>query len=100
MYTSREEQGHLLQQVLSASDMDADEERIPGEGPRPVNCVAIIIKNAMFIFALLQFIFQIMRKAGNMTSMSGADDAVYYEYRKAPGSSTANKHPLFKKFRA
>lgn len=36
MYTSREEQGHLLQQVLSASDMDADEERIPGEGPRPV----------------------------------------------------------------
>lgn len=35
-----------------------------------------------------------------MTSMSGADDAVYYEYRKAPGSSTANKHPLFKKFRA
>lgn len=37
MYTSREEQGHLLQQVLSASDMDADEERIPGEGPRPVS---------------------------------------------------------------
>nr|XP_012154391.1 PREDICTED: DNA excision repair protein haywire isoform X2 [Megachile rotundata] len=71
MYTSREEQGHLLQQVLSASDMDADEERIPGEGPRPI-----------------------IRKAGNMTSMSGADDAVYSEYKKA------NKHPLFKKFRA
>ncbi|KOX74919.1 DNA excision repair protein haywire [Melipona quadrifasciata] len=77
MYTSREEQGHLLQQVLSASDMDADEERIPGEGLRPI-----------------------VRKAGNMTSMSGADDAVYYEYKKAPSSSTANKHPLFKKFRA
>ncbi|XP_076167280.1 ATP-dependent DNA helicase hay [Ptiloglossa arizonensis] len=77
MYATREEQGHLLQQVLSASDMDADEERIPGEGPRPI-----------------------IRKAGNMTSMSGADDAVYYEYKKAPSSSTANKHPLFKKFRA
>ena len=36
MYKTREEQGQLLQQVLSASDVDADEERIPGEGPRPV----------------------------------------------------------------
>lgn len=41
MYTSREEQGHLLQQVLSASDMDADEERIPGEGPRPVSFLTL-----------------------------------------------------------
>ncbi|KAF7385138.1 hypothetical protein HZH66_012224 [Vespula vulgaris] len=76
MYSVREEQGQLLQQVLTASDMDADEERIPGEGIRSVTT-----------------------KAGNMTSLSGADDAVYYEYKKAPSSSTANKHPLFKKFR-
>lgn len=39
MYKTREEQGQLLQQVLSASDMDADEERIPGEGPRPVSYI-------------------------------------------------------------
>ncbi|XP_043492244.1 general transcription and DNA repair factor IIH helicase subunit XPB [Polistes fuscatus] len=76
MYGLREDQGQLLQQVLTASDMDADEERIPGEGIRSVTM-----------------------KAGNMTSLSGADDAVYYEYKKAPSSSTANKHPLFKKFR-
>ncbi|XP_066587717.1 general transcription and DNA repair factor IIH helicase/translocase subunit XPB isoform X2 [Prorops nasuta] len=76
MYKTREEQSHLLQQVLSASDNDADEERIPGEGPRSV-----------------------IRKTGNMTSISGADDAVYYEYKKSASSSTANKHPLFKKFR-
>lgn len=40
MYKTREEQNHLLQQVLSASDTDADEERIIGEGPRQViiNC--------------------------------------------------------------
>lgn len=76
MYGNREEQGQLLQQVLTASDTDADEERIPNEGPRPI-----------------------VRKTGTMTSMSGADDAVYYEYKKAPSSSTANKHPLFKKFR-
>lgn len=50
-------------------------------------------------FTLPKLLFQIVRKAGNMTSMSGADDAVYYEYKKAPSSSTANKHPLFKKFR-
>lgn len=37
MYKTREEQGQLLQQVLSASDMDAEEERIPGEGPRQVS---------------------------------------------------------------
>lgn len=97
MYTSREEQGHLLQQVLSASDMDADEERIPGEGPRPVRSIYkhIInpIKNRTNCFIPCK-LFQIIRKAGNMTSMSGADDAVYSEYKKA------NKHPLFKKFRA
>lgn len=37
MYGNREEQGQLLQQVLTASDTDADEERIPGEGSRPVS---------------------------------------------------------------
>ena len=35
------------------------------------------------------------RKAGNMASMSGADDNVYMESRRK-----GEKHPLFKKFRA
>ncbi|XP_033219284.1 general transcription and DNA repair factor IIH helicase subunit XPB isoform X1 [Belonocnema kinseyi] len=74
-YKSKEDQINLLQQVLAASDMDADEERLPGEGGR-----------------------SIIRKGGNMASSSGADDAVYYEYKKS-GTSAANKHPLFKKFR-
>ena len=43
MYKTREEQGQLLQQVLSASDTDADEERIPGEGPRGGPMVARLI---------------------------------------------------------
>lgn len=34
-YGTREDQGQLLQQVLAANDMDAEEERVPGEGPRP-----------------------------------------------------------------
>ncbi|KAK4876595.1 hypothetical protein RN001_009101 [Aquatica leii] len=79
MYKNREEQGQLLQQVLAASDIDCEDERIPGEGgPRggPGGT----------------------RRVGHMGSMSGADDAVYYEYKRS-SSSTANKHPLFKKFR-
>ncbi|KAF5288218.1 hypothetical protein FQA39_LY03986 [Lamprigera yunnana] len=79
LYKSREEQGQLLQQVLAASDIDCEDERVPGEGgPRggPGGT----------------------RRVGHMGSMSGADDAVYYEYKKS-SSSTANKHPLFKKFR-
>uniref|UniRef100_A0A146LTX2 General transcription and DNA repair factor IIH helicase/translocase subunit XPB n=4 Tax=Lygus hesperus TaxID=30085 RepID=A0A146LTX2_LYGHE len=73
-YKTREEQALLLQQVLAASDLDADEERIPGEGPRPGT-----------------------RRPGNIGSMSGADDAVYMEYKR---SNSLIKHPLFKKFRA
>ncbi|KAF7990225.1 hypothetical protein HCN44_000030 [Aphidius gifuensis] len=71
-FKTREEHGNLLQQVLAANDTEADDERMPGDGHRPI-----------------------MRRAGNMSSMSGADDAVYYEYRKSSG----NKHPLFKRFR-
>ncbi|KAL7295517.1 hypothetical protein TKK_0011162 [Trichogramma kaykai] len=81
MYKSREEQGTLLQKVLSASDADADEERAVGEGPAG--------RGGM------------VRKAGNMASLSGADDAVYYEYKRPGASSSMGcKHPLFKKFRA
>ncbi|XP_028139449.1 general transcription and DNA repair factor IIH helicase subunit XPB [Diabrotica virgifera virgifera] len=77
MYKTRDEQGQLLQQVLAASDIDCEDERIPGEGGSKAGGT--------------------VRKAGNMGSMSGADDAVYYEYKK--GGGMLNKHPLFKKFR-
>jgi len=76
-YKSKEEQAQLLQQVLAASDADADDERIPGE---------MGAKGGPF-----------GRRAGTMGSMSGADDAVYMEYKRS--SSNAAKHPLFKKFR-
>lgn len=74
MYSTREEQGHLLQEVLKATDTDADEEKLPGEsGPSTSG---------------------FRRVAGSMSSMSGADDSVYLEYKKS-----TTKHPLFKKFR-
>lgn len=50
MYGNREEQGQLLQQVLTASDTDADEERIPGEGPRPVSGIHMNLTDKMNVF--------------------------------------------------
>lgn len=74
MYSTREEQGQLLQEVLKATDTDADEERLPGEGGSSSS--------------------GFKRVAGSMSSMSGADDSVYLEYKKP-----TIKHPLFKRFR-
>lgn len=77
LYKTRDEQSLLLQQVLAASDLDAAEERVPGD--LPVGG---------------RFPPGVRRSHGSMASMSGADDAVYMEYRKP-----VSKHPLFKKFR-
>ncbi|XP_063705574.1 general transcription and DNA repair factor IIH helicase subunit XPB [Culicoides brevitarsis] len=74
-YKTREEQGQLLQQVLAASDADCEEERAIGEGG--------------------PFRAGTSKRAGGLGSMSGADDAVYYEFKKNKG----HLHPLFKKFR-
>lgn len=81
MFSTRDEQHQLLQKVLAASDLDAEEEVVAGEvGTRP----------------------QISRRTGTMSSMSGADDTVYMEYQSR-GSKCAlalkNVHPLFKRFR-
>lgn len=72
-YSSREDQGLLLSKVLAANDTDADEERMPYEGTSK----------------------SYKKMSGKMSSMSGADDAVYAEFRRNSGV----KHPLFKKFR-
>nr|CAG4650758.1 EOG090X01LU [Simocephalus serrulatus] len=77
-YKTKEEQAKLLQLVLTASDMDADEERVPGEiGGRPG---------------------PFGRRVGTMASMSGADDSVYMEHKRSSASGLS-KHPLFKKYR-
>ncbi|XP_070565802.1 general transcription and DNA repair factor IIH helicase/translocase subunit XPB-like [Ptychodera flava] len=77
-YSTKQEQQRLLQQVLAASDADADEERVPGELGAKGN--------------------QVVRRVGSMSSMSGADDHVYMEYQ-SKSKTKANMHPLFKKFR-
>ncbi|XP_035264301.1 general transcription and DNA repair factor IIH helicase subunit XPB [Anguilla anguilla] len=84
MFSSREEQQQLLQKVLAASDLDAEEEVTMGE-------VGGSSRQ------------QFSRRAGTMSSMSGADDTVYMEYQTARGSRAScnakNIHPLFKRFR-
>ncbi|XP_056269564.1 general transcription and DNA repair factor IIH helicase subunit XPB isoform X2 [Pseudoliparis swirei] len=78
MFSTKDEQQQLLQKVLAASDLDAEEELVAGEvGGRP----------------------QFSRRTGTMSSMSGADDTVYMEYRGSKASLGKNIHPLFKRFR-
>ncbi|XP_029790619.1 general transcription and DNA repair factor IIH helicase subunit XPB isoform X1 [Suricata suricatta] len=79
-FSTREEQQQLLQKVLAATDLDAEEEVVAGEfGSRSS---------------------QVSRRFGTMSSMSGADDTVYMEYHSSRGkTSTKHVHPLFKRFR-
>ncbi|XP_041936741.1 general transcription and DNA repair factor IIH helicase subunit XPB isoform X1 [Alosa sapidissima] len=83
MFSTRDEQQLLLQKVIAASDLDAEDEVVSGEMGigRP----------------------QFSRRPGMMSSMSGADDAVYMEYHSGRGSRAAaagkHLHPLFKRFR-
>nr|XP_013815876.1 PREDICTED: TFIIH basal transcription factor complex helicase XPB subunit [Apteryx mantelli mantelli] len=80
-FSSKEEQQQLLQKVLQASDLDAEEEVVAGEYGS---------KSA-----------QVSRRVGTMSSMSGADDTVYMEYHSSRSKASTNKHvhPLFKRFR-
>ncbi|XP_001366494.1 general transcription and DNA repair factor IIH helicase subunit XPB [Monodelphis domestica] len=80
-FSSKEEQQQLLQKVLAATDLDAEEEVVAGEfGSRST---------------------QVSRRFGSMSSMSGADDTVYMEYHTSRSKASVNKHvhPLFKRFR-
>lgn len=71
-YGTREEQGMLLQQVLAASETECEEEREAGAGGG------------------------VWRRGAALSSLAGADDALYLEHRR---NNAQNKHPLFKKFR-
>ncbi|XP_030341762.1 general transcription and DNA repair factor IIH helicase subunit XPB isoform X2 [Strigops habroptila] len=80
-FSTKEEEEQLLQKVLQASDLDAEEEVVAGEyGSKST---------------------QMSRRTGTMSSMSGADDTVYMEYHSSRSKASGNKHihPLFKRFR-
>nr|8BVW_0 Chain 0, General transcription and DNA repair factor IIH helicase subunit XPB [Homo sapiens] len=70
-FSTKEEQQQLLQKVLAATDLDAEEEVVAGEfGSRSS---------------------QASRRFGTMSSMSGADDTVYMEYHSSR-SKAPSKH--------
>jgi len=78
----KRKQQELLQQVLAASDADADEERIASESISRSSSSSSLVS----------------RRQGSMASMSGADDMMYLEYRSGTKQSKS-RHPLFKQFR-
>ncbi|XP_004694934.1 PREDICTED: TFIIH basal transcription factor complex helicase XPB subunit [Condylura cristata] len=79
-FSTKEEQQQLLQKVLAATDLDAEEEVVAGEFSSRSS--------------------QVSRRFGTMSSMSGADDTVYVEYHSSRNkASTKHVHPLFKRFR-
>lgn len=89
MYTTKEEQHQLLQQVMTANDTDAEEEKVAGEfgfgapasGPgRPSGSGVYGRKNVA------------------MSSLTGADDNTYIEYKTAK-QRHEQRHYLFKRFR-
>jgi len=71
LYGAKEQQVTLLHQTLAANDADLEEEVLNASGKGST------------------------RRAGNMASMSGADDNVYLEAK----SRVKEKHPLFKRLR-
>ncbi|XP_071978106.1 general transcription and DNA repair factor IIH helicase/translocase subunit XPB [Engystomops pustulosus] len=80
-FSTKEDQQQLLQKVLAASDLDAEEEVVAGEFGSKSS--------------------QMARRVGTMSSMSGADDTLYMEYQAPRNKGANNKHvhPLFKRFR-
>lgn len=120
MFSSRDDQQQLLQKVLAASDLDAEEEVVAGEvgarpqvrtfaklGPRK-HIYVIAFARLQLWYCILQYFsslsllpYQFSRRTGTMSSMSGADDTVYMEYQRGSKASAASKgvHPLFKRFR-
>lgn len=109
MLSSRDEHQQLLQKVLAASDLDAEEEMVAGEvGTRPqVSTVIRLQKTFNICYCLFgnpSFFYKnkFSRRTGTMSSMSGADDTVYMEYQSRGSKATGahkNIHPLFKRFR-
>ncbi|XP_066136317.1 general transcription and DNA repair factor IIH helicase/translocase subunit XPB [Saccopteryx bilineata] len=79
-FSTKEEQQQLLQKVLAATDLDAEEEVVAGEYGSKSS--------------------QVSRRVGAMSSMSGADDTVYLEYQAARSrAASKHVHPLFRRFR-
>ncbi|CAH8610133.1 unnamed protein product [Heterobilharzia americana] len=88
--STKQEQAELLHRVLASTDEDAMQEKLPSDPDSLVSSNNRIESSAL------------TRKPGRMSSLSGADDAIYVD----TSSSAARKdklkerHPLFRLFRS
>ena len=82
-YSTKKEQQQLLQQIIAASDLDAEEEQVPATEAGISGGGASGSKGGS------------KQVQSSMASLSGADD-MYYTEMKKPNTKV---HPLFKRFR-
>lgn len=88
MYSSKDQQHQLLQQVMTANDTDAEEERVAGEpGYGSTGSAGRPSGSSGY-----------GRKSVAMSSLTGADDNTYIEYKTAK-QKNEQRHYLFKRFR-
>ncbi|CDW61176.1 TFIIH basal transcription factor complex helicase XPB subunit [Trichuris trichiura] len=81
--STKKEQIDFLQQVLSASDADAEEEDVRDDSTESGS------KTSQSTF---------VRKDRSMSSLSGAHN-VAYVHAETTSKATKERHPLFKRFR-
>jgi len=89
MYSTKEEQHQLLQQVMTANDTDAEEEKVANEPGFGLSATSGRPSGAGGAYG---------RKNVAMSSLTGADDNTYIEYRTAK-QKNEQRHYLFKRFR-
>jgi len=83
-YPTKHDQLELLQQVLAASDADAEEE----EGKGDEDFAAGGRQDG-----------KLVRKRGDMGSLSGAHNLVYAQVDKKKLFPSGERHPLFRRFK-
>lgn len=87
-YSTKEKQHELLQQVMTANDADSETENVDGEGILGTGSGAVGRPSGSAYG----------RKNVAMSSITGADDNTYMEYKTAKQKSE-QRHYLFKRFR-
>lgn len=88
-YSTKEKQHELLQQVMTANDADSETENVDGEGIFGAGSGAVGRPSGSSAYG---------RKNVTMSSITGADDNTYMEY-KTSKQKNEQRHYLFKRFR-
>lgn len=91
---TKQEQAELLHRVLASTDEDAMEERLPTD-PDGIFGSATSLKRPVHPGSV-----GAIRKPGRMSSLSGADDAIYVDTTTGQKKDrNKDRHPLFRLFR-